>query len=105
MVFVDFWSAFFWHDQSLEPSNEYTLFSSSVAHGRTGGVVAGVCFFLLLQSALIYFPIEISPVSLTQKGLEAVQRPPAEAPGKRVQPSPINLGQISTFNVESWEKQ
>lgn len=71
-----------------------------VSHGRAGGVVAGVGFSLL-QSALIYFPIEISPVRLTQKGLEAVQRPPAETPGKTVQPSSINLGQISTFNVES----
>lgn len=76
-----------------------------VSRGRTGGVVAGVGFFLFLQFALTYFLIEISPVSLTQKGLEAVQRPPAETPGKPVQPSSINLGQISTFNVESWEKQ
>lgn len=61
--------------------------------------------FLILQSALIYFPIEISPVSLTQKGLEAVQHPPAETPGEPAKPSSINLGQISTFNVESLEKQ
>lgn len=61
-------------------------------------------FCFCLQSALVYFANENSPVSLTQKDLERVQRPPAKSPGEAGKPSSGNLGRISTVSVNLQRK-
>lgn len=63
-------------------------------------------FCFCLRSALVSFPIETSPISLTHKDLEGVQRPPAESRGEagKGKPSSRNLGRISTFNVNLQRK-
>lgn len=61
-----------------------------------------LCF--CLRSALVYFPIENFPVSLTQKDLERVQGPPAESPGEAGKPLSWNLGRISTVKVNFQRK-